>query len=173
LILIAHIVAAAENDVIGKDNDLPWSIPEDLKWFRDRTKGRALIMGRKTFESLGKPLPHRLNVVITRQGDFAEKLPKFPDHSPVIVCADLESALKQCQKVVASYQNEIFIIGGGEIYAQSMDFINTIYLTRVHAKYDGSAKYPEIPLDQFDLVSQRRVEGEPAFTFLEYRRKAH
>jgi dihydrofolate reductase len=171
--LIAHIVAASQNNVIGKDNALPWNLPEDMKWFRERTKGRALIMGRKTFESVGHPLPHRLNVVVTRQKDFAKTLKPFPDHSPVVVCSSLEEALKYCQENASSYKNEIFIIGGGEIYRQSIEHVNTIYLTRVHIELDGDAQYPEIPESQFELVSERHVSGEPAYTFLEYRRKAH
>ena len=168
--MIAHIVAASENNVIGKDNGLPWSIPEDLKWFRDRTKGRALIMGRKTFESVGHPLPHRLNVVVTRQSDFAKNLPTFPEHSPVLVTDNIDSALKICQEVAPKYHNEIFIIGGGEVYKQSLNLVNTIYLTRVHTEISGDAHYPEIPMDQFQLTSQRRVEGTPAYSFLEYQR---
>lgn len=171
--MIAHIVAASTNNVIGKDNGLPWSIPEDMKWFRERTKGRALIMGRKTFESVGHPLPHRLNVVVTKQKDFAKKLKDFPSHSPVMVCATIEEALIECQKLAPKYQNEIFVIGGGEIYKQSMDFVNTIFLTRVHAQIEGDIHYPELPCDQFDMVSERHVEAEPSYTFIEYRRKAH
>lgn len=170
--MIAHMVAASENNVIGRNNDLPWSIPEDTKWFRERTKGRALIMGRKTFQSLGHPLPHRLNVVVTRDLNFEKSLPAFPEHSPVKVFSEISTALEYCREIANRYQNEIFIIGGGEIYKQSMNFVDTIFLTRVHADVQGDIYYPQIPGDLFELAKEDHRKGDPAFSFLEYRRKA-
>src|SRR6185369_16489460 len=106
---LSHIVAVSENDVIGTNNTLPWHIPEDMKFFRDKTKGRALIMGRKTFESVGHPLPHRLNVVVTRQSNYPQK-------DNVVIMPDLRSAIEYCQGKTKTYGEEIFIIGGGEIF---------------------------------------------------------
>lgn len=163
---LAHIVAASENNVIGVNNDLPWDIPEDMKFFREKTKGKALIMGRKTFESVGHPLPKRLNVVITRQPNYTS------DAENVVVVPDLESAIKHCEQVQNVYGDEIFIIGGGEIFKQSLPIVDIIYLTRIHKKYDGDIFYPELPKDQFTEVERReRLEPVP-FTFLTYAKKA-
>lgn len=168
--MIAHIVAAAKNGVIGRDGDLPWNIPEDMKWFRDRTKGHALIMGRKTFEAVEHPLPHRLNVVITRQKNYKPKHSDSPN-APVHVVSTIEEAIELCKTVADKYGNEIFIIGGGEIYHQSVPFVDTIYLTRIHRDYNGDATYPDPDLSKFKLVEQiDRAEPEP-FSFLTYKRK--
>ena len=162
--MIAHIVAAAKNNVIGKNNELPWNIPEDMKWFRERTKGRALIMGRKTFESLGHPLPHRLNVVVTRQRDY--KTPKSVPVKPSI-----EEAIEYCKPLIDQYHSELFIIGGGEIYKQSLPLVDTIFLTRIHKDFEGDATYPEIPESEFKLVEQIDRTGPVPFSFLTYKRK--
>ncbi len=167
--MIAHIVAAAKNGVIGKDGELPWSIPEDMKWFRERTKGRALIMGRKTFEAVEHPLPKRLNVVVTRQKDYKPKN-AGDAQTPVVVVSSLPEALEYCKKVAAQYMNEIFIIGGGDIYHQSVPLVDTIYLTRIHRDYKGDATYPDPDPKQFKLVEQiDRTQPEP-FSFLTYKR---
>lgn len=167
--MIAHFVAASENNVIGKAGGLPWDIPEDMKWFRERTKNRALIMGRKTFESVGHPLPNRLNVVVTRQADYKPSSPP-QDNSPVVIVPTIEDALEYCRPVAGKYQNEIMIIGGGEIYRQSLPLVNTIFMTRVHAQIDGDTYYPEIPADDFKLVEARDFTGNPSFTIQTFRR---
>lgn len=161
--LIAHIVAAAKNGVIGKDGELPWSIPEDMKWFRERTKGRALIMGRKTFDSVEHPLPKRLNVIVTRQKDFAPT--KHDPTAPVIVTNTIEEAIEECKKVADKYMNEIFIIGGGEIYKQSVKYVNTIYLTRIHQDVEGDAYYPAPDPKEFKLVEKIDRQDPVPFTF--------
>lgn len=162
---LSHIVAAAKNDVIGRNNALPWDIPEDMKFFRDKTKGRALIMGRKTFESVGHPLPNRLNVVITRNKDF-----KF-DSPNVVVQPDLKSAIEYCRGKTSKYGDEVFIIGGGEIFKESMGMVDIIYLTRIHKDFPGDILYPKIPSDKYELIEQRdRTEPVP-FSFLTYKRK--
>ncbi len=161
---LAHIVAVSENNVIGVNNDLPWSIPEDMKFFRDKTKGKALIMGRKTFESVGHPLPNRLNVVVTRQANYSV------DAENLVVVPDLDSAINHCEKVQHKYGDEIFIIGGGEIFKQSLPIVDIIYLTRIHKKFDGDVLYPDLPKNQFVEV-ERRERTEPVpFTFLTYTR---
>jgi len=162
---LSHIVAVAANDVIGNKNALPWDIPEDMKFFRDKTKGRALIMGRKTFESVGHPLPHRLNVVVTRNKDFKFDAPK------VVVQPDLKSAIEFCRSQTSKYGEEIFIIGGGEIFKESMDVVDVIYLTRIHKDFPGDIVYPKVPLKDFELIEQRdRTEPVP-FSFLTYMRR--
>jgi dihydrofolate reductase len=169
--MIAHIVAAAENGVIGKDGDLPWSIPEDMKWFRDRTKGRALIMGRKTFEAVEHPLPKRLNVVVTRQKDYKPAKMAVDPSAPVIITDTIEKAIAICKEHVDKWMNEIFIIGGGEIYHQSVKFVDTIYLTRIHRPVEGDATYPDPDPSVFKLTeSIKRTAPEP-FTFETWIRK--
>lgn len=161
--ILSHIAAAAENNVIGAGNKLPWDIPEDMKFFRDKTKGRAVIMGRKTYESMGKPLPNRLNVIITRQ-------PAYQAPGAVVV-PSIDDALEYCRGKVKEYGDEVFIIGGGEIYRQSMDLIDIIYLTRVHKAVPGDATYPQVDPRQFEEIERRERPGDPAYTFLTYRRK--
>lgn len=165
MISLSHIVAVSENDVIGVNNTLPWDIPEDMKFFREKTKGRALIMGRKTFESVGHPLPQRLNVVVTRQKDYRVDAPN------VVVKPDLASAIEYCKTQTAKYGEEIFIIGGGEIFKESIGIVDTIYLTRIHKEIHGDILYPKVPKRDFDLVEQRdRTEPVP-FSFLTYARR--
>ena len=163
MMTLAHIVAASENDVIGAAGQLPWSIPEDLKFFRDTTRGHAVIMGRKTFDSLGKPLPNRLNVIVTRQKDFA-----VPG---ALVVPTLEDAYAACREHVGQWGELVFIIGGGEIYQQSLKDVDLVYLTRVHLPYPGDAKYPKIDETLFNEISRRKCSGNPSYTFLTYRRK--
>ena len=160
---LSHIVAAAQNDVIGVEGGLPWNIPEDMKFFRDKTRGHAIIMGRKTYECVEHPLPDRLNVVVTRNTDY--------DAPGAHVVASLEEAIEYCKQFTDKYGDEIFIIGGGEIYRQSMDIVDIIYLTRIHKDYPGDAKYPTVDLKYFEIIEQRdRSEPEP-FTFFTYARK--
>ena len=157
--ICSHIVAVSQNNVIGIQNKLPWNIPEDLKFFREKTRGRTVIMGRKTFESLGSPLPQRLNIVISRSQIFAG----------VIMAVNIDEAIEKAQKEKNPY--EIFIIGGGEIYKQSLNKVQKIYLTRINKKYEGDAFYPEVPEDQFNLVEKVEHKGDPDFSFLTYVRK--
>lgn len=162
---LSHIVAAAANGVIGVNNDLPWDIPEDMKFFREKTKGHAMIMGRKTFESVGHPLPHRLSVVVTRQPGYTTK------HPEVIIKPDLASAIEYCKGQTSKYGDEIFIIGGGEIFKESMPLVDVIYLTRIHKDFNGSVFYPEVDTRDFELV-ERRDRAEPVpFSFLTYMRR--
>lgn len=162
---LSHIVAVSSNDVIGVNNTLPWDIPEDMKFFREKTKNRAIIMGRKTFESVGHPLPHRLNIVITRQKDYKSDAPN------VVVVPNLKAGIEAAQAQVSKYTDEIFIIGGGEIFKESMDIVDVIYLTRIHKEFPGDIKYPAIDPKKFDLIEQRdRTEPVP-FSFLIYNRR--
>lgn len=162
---IAHILAVSSNDVIGVNNELPWDIPEDMKFFRDKTKGKALIMGRKTFESVGHPLPHRLNVVVTRQKNFKADAPN------VVVQPDLDSAIDYCRTKTSLYGDEIFIIGGGEIFRESMNLVDVIYLTRIHQPFAGDIKYPQVDPNKFELVEQRDREAPVPFSFQVFTRR--
>ena len=127
--MISIIAAASENNVIGNENKLLWHLPADLKFFKSTTSGHPMIMGRKTFESIGKPLPGRATIIITRQDDYK------PDG--VIVVHSLKEALKEAEKI----DEEVFIVGGGEIYKQAMFLVDRIYLTRVFATYNGDTHF--------------------------------
>ena len=163
---LSHIVAVAENDVIGSQNSLPWDIPEDMKFFREKTKGHALIMGRKTFESVGHPLPNRLNVVVTRNPNFSSTAPN------VVVKPDLKSAIEYCKTQQSKYGDEIFIIGGGEIFKESLPLVDVIYLTRIHKEFPGDVFYPKLPAREFELIEQRDRQDPVPFSFLTYMRRA-
>ena len=165
--ILSHITAVSANNVIGRNNQLPWNIPEDLKFFQNKTKGHTLIMGRKTFESLGKPLPYRINIVVSKNKNFKDSM---KSRNQVFVFSDLDSAVKYAQEQTQG--PEIFIIGGGEIYRQSLSKVQKIYLTRIHQEYQGDAFYPEIPEDQFQLTERRDRPGPPPFSFLTYTRKS-
>ncbi|MGC4103200.1 dihydrofolate reductase [Ferruginibacter sp.] len=141
--MISIIVAAAENNAIGREGELLWTLPNDMKFFKNTTWGLPAIMGRKTYESLGKPLPGRINIVITRQEGWKAE--------GVIVAKDINEAL---QKAKETNCKEIFIIGGGEIYKQSMDITDRIYLTRVHHSFaDADAFFPAIDENKWQLKS--------------------
>jgi len=139
---ISLIVAASENNAIGKNNQLLWNLPNDLKYFKNKTWGMTVIMGRKTYEAVNKPLPGRVNIVITKQESW--------QGAGAWVAKDLENALIQAETTNCK---EIFIIGGGGIYKQSMDIADKIYMTRVHAELDGDTFFPVIDESKWKLVS--------------------
>lgn len=137
--MITLIAAAAENNALGKDNQLVWHLPNDFKRFKQITSGHYIVMGRKTFESFPKPLPNRTHVIITRQKNY-----KAAD---CFVVSSIEKALEICPK-----NEDVFIIGGAEIYKQSIDIADKIELTRVHATFDADVYFPEIDGKKWDLV---------------------
>lgn len=159
--MVSIIVAIAQNGTIGDKNSLLWHIKEDMRFFRTTTSGHAVIMGRKTFESLGsKPLPKRKNIVITRADRSFEGA--FTAHS-------LEEAI-----AMAEGDEEIFIIGGAQIYAEALSVADRMYITRVERDYEGDTSFPEIDYSKWRLVSEERHErGEEfdaPFAFLCYDR---
>jgi dihydrofolate reductase len=140
--IISLVVAASENNVIGKDNKLLWHLPNDMKFFKNTTWGMPIIMGRKTFESLKKALPGRINIIITRQqGWKAEN---------IIIAKDLNDALAKANETNCK---EVFVIGGGEIFKQYIKVADKIYLTRVHTNIDGDTFFQEIDDSKWKLVS--------------------
>lgn len=167
--ILSAVVAMAENRVIGVDNDLPWHLPEDLQFFKETTKGGIMIMGRKTFESIKKPLPGRFHLVITRNPDY------IYEHERVLVVRSLAEALEKARELIPNWPEEVFMVGGGEIYAQSMSHLDRIYLTRIHREYQGSAKFPEFENSgHFERREIRHGKGEdPAFDFETWVRKTH
>ena len=159
--MVSIIVAIAQNGTIGDKNSLLWHIKEDMRFFRTTTSGHAVVMGRKTFESLGsKPLPKRKNIVITRADRSFEGA--FTAHS-------LEEAI-----AMAEGDEEIFIIGGAQIYAEALSVADRMYITRVERDYEGDTSFPKIDYSKWRLVSEERFErGEEfdaPFAFLCYDR---
>lgn len=140
---LSIIVAISENNVIGKDNGLLWRLSGDMQFFKKTTTGHHIIMGRKTFDSLGKRLlPNRTSVVITRNNDY-----EMPEGG--ILAHSVDEAVAKIQN-----ETEAFIIGGEQIYKASLPLVDTLYVTRVHHSFEGDAFFPEIDLMQWELVSE-------------------
>jgi len=162
--IISAIVAKAQNNIIGRDNDLPWHLPNDLKWFKEKTKGRHVIMGRKSFDSLGRPLPKRVNIVITRATDFF--------HSGVKTVHSIPDSLRLAQ---VAGEEEAFILGGGNIYTQTMDLWDRLYLTEVDAKPEGDTYFPEVDYSKYVQVFEEAHHADDkhlyGFTFKIFERK--
>ena len=147
--IVSHIAAMSENRVIGRAGGMPWHIPEDFKFFKETTMGHAMIMGRKTWDSIGRALPGRLTIVVTRDKKFSA-----PDG--VLVKLTIDDAVKYCESHQEHWGNECFIVGGGEIYKQTINLANRLYLTVIHQSVDGDTFYPEIPEREF-----RQIKNEP------------
>lgn len=151
------IVAIDESRAIGKNNDLLWNIPEDLKHFRDVTKGHPIIMGKNTFYSIGKALPNRTNIVLTSDKDFHEK--------DCLVAYTLKDALNLGRE---HDENEIFIIGGGMVYASALPFADKLYLTLVEGKHDADVYFPEYENVFKKVIKEESFDnGQYKFKFLE------
>ncbi len=156
---LSLIAAVSENNCIGKQNALPWYLPEDLKHFKTITTGKVVLMGRKTWESLPekfRPLPNRINIIITRQTDF-------PVPESVFVFTSIEEAVKNFP------DKEIMVIGGAEIFRQTIDKADTLYITEVKQKIDGDVFFPEIDKNMWKEIER---EDHPGFSFLKYIKKA-
>ena len=156
------IAAASTNNVIGFNNKLIWNIPNDLKRFKELTLGHSVIMGRKTFESLPNPLPKRRNIIVTKNKDYSR--------NGIEVTSNIEDAIDLCKS-----DSQPFIIGGGEIYSQTIEIVDKIELTRVYKDYQGDAFFPDIPLDKFELanelVNYLDDDSSTKYSFLTYIRK--
>lgn len=156
---VTIVAAAAENNALGRDNELIWHLPDDFKRFKGITSHHHIIMGRKTFESFPRLLPNRKHIVITRQQDY--------NKDDIVVVHSLEEALK-----FSLDQDEVFIIGGGEIYKQALPYTDKIELTRVHGSFEGDAFFPEIDESQWKLMySQHHGKDDKHkhdFTYLTY-----
>ena len=146
--IVSGIAALSKNKVIGKNNDLPWRLPDDMKFFMETTKGHHVVMGRKNYDSLHdrfKPLPDRTNIVITRQKDF-----KAPGCT---VLNAIEPALEMARR---NSEQECFIIGGAEIYRLAMPYTSRLYLTEIDAVVEGDTFFPELNADDWKEVSRKR-----------------
>lgn len=163
---VALIVAAADNDVIGRNNALPWRLPADLAHFKRKTLGKPILMGRKTFDSIGRPLPGRTNIVVSRDSHYAAE--------GVRVVSSVDAAIALAEDIaLIDGAEELMVIGGAEIYALTLPRATTLYLTRVHTTPDGDALLPPINWAKWkeDLREEHGQDGEfPAHTFLEYTR---
>ncbi|MBC7850858.1 MAG: dihydrofolate reductase [Chitinophagaceae bacterium] len=166
--LLSAVVAASQNNVIGKNNQLLWKLPNDMKFFKNTTWAMPVIMGRKTFESLGKPLTGRTNIVITRQQE------KLIDGAHVV--SSFDEAIVAAK---ASDAKEAYVIGGGEIYKQSMNLLHRVYLTRVETVIDGDTYFPQLELSEWELLSELKFTEDSkhaypyAFQIWERKKSVH
>ncbi len=160
---ISIIAAMGSNRVIGRGNGLPWNLPADTRFFKETTRGHPVIMGRKTFDTMGKPLPGRRNIVVTRQSDLE------------IPGAEIVSGLEEALKLVDVVNDEVFIIGGAEVYRLGLGLADRMYLTLVHDSFEGDTFFPEFDESQWVVVSREDHEADErnphAFSFLTYERR--
>jgi len=160
--LVSLLVAVAENNVIGRDGGLPWHLSADLKRFKQLTMGHSMLMGRRTFDSLGRVLPGRTSIVISRQPQL-----KLPDG--VLLAGSFEAA---CQ--ITANEEEVFVIGGAELYAAALPRVDRIHLTRVHANVAGDTYFPPVDWNAWRCVAEERHAADEKnpfeFTFLTYER---
>tara|TARA_R110000822_G_scaffold187752_16_gene326758 strand:+ start:57724 stop:58284 length:561 start_codon:yes stop_codon:yes gene_type:complete len=175
-IKLSLIVAMAQNRTIGRNNELPWHLPEDLKYFKAVTLGKPIVMGRKTFESIGRPLPGRLNIVITRNSAW--------QHPGVTTASSLQQATVIAAEQAAAEQNsgaeiieeiqEVMVIGGEEIYRVAIDLADRLYITRVQATVQGDAFFPEYNESAWQEVSRQEpeVQGDTPYFFQVLERSA-
>ena len=164
---LSLIAALGENRVIGVDNSMPWHLPGDFKYFKATTLGKPIIMGRKTWDSLGRPLPGRLNLVVTRQADLQLEGAE--------VFTSLESAVARAEEwALEQGVAEVMLIGGAQLYAQGLAQADRLYLTRVALSPEGDAWFPEFELAEWALVSEvlnPAVDGKPAYSFEVWERR--
>ncbi|WP_300411946.1 dihydrofolate reductase [uncultured Alcanivorax sp.] len=165
---LSLMVAKASNRVIGRNNKLPWYLPNDLKYFKQVTFGKPVIMGRKTWDSLGKPLPGRTNIVITRQAGFQAEGAK--------VVATLDEAVTLAENVAfIEGQDEAVVMGGAEIYALALPQADRLYLTEVHAEVDGDTWFPEYDTSEWKEIGREDFPAEGPnpydYSFVVYERK--
>lgn len=145
------IVARADNGVIGRDNQLIWKMPHDMKFFKDKTSGHYVLMGRKSYESMGKPLPNRLNIIITHNKDYAAE--------GAMVVHSLQEALDFSAQ---QKQKEVFILGGGEIYRQALEngWVDKIYLTEIKGSFEGDTYFPELNEADWKEVAREEYQAD-------------
>jgi len=162
--IVSTIVATAKNNVIGKDNDIPWYLPADLKYFKKTTLNHHIIMGRNCYESIGKPLPKRTNMILTRN--------PFYIVSNCYVLNSLEEALQIAEE---NGEEEAFIIGGAQIYELGMKYTNKLYLTEVDLEVEGDIIFPKLNMDEWELLSEEAhkadEKNEYDYTFKIFQKK--
>ena len=155
---ISAIAAMADNRIIGKNNQLPWHLPADLKHFKALTTGHPILMGRKTFESIGRPLPNRVNIILTRNPNYTA--------TGCIIVTSIEAALNA--------HNELFVIGGADVYRECLPHVQHLYLTIVHHHFDGDTYFPELNMHEWQESSRIRHEPDAenayAYSFITLQR---
>ncbi|TGE23842.1 dihydrofolate reductase [Hymenobacter aquaticus] len=161
--MIALVVAVADNGVIGRDNQLIWHLPDDLKHFKRLTLNHPIIMGRRTFEAIGRPLPKRRNIVVTRQADWQA------------TGCEAAFSIADALETARTTDENIFVIGGGEIYRQALPMADTVYLTEVHHDFEGDAVFPDLLPGEWREETRERHEPDDqhayAFSFVTLRRR--
>lgn len=161
--MISHIVAMDKHRVIGKDNRLPWHLPADLSYFKKVTMGHAIIMGRKTFESIGRPLPGRENVIVTRNRSFQAE--------GCTVIHSIEEVLQFADK----RNDEVFVIGGAELFQATLPFADRLYITKIEASFPGDTFFPEFDESKWQVISYTKGEKDEKnpydYAFIIYERK--
>lgn len=141
--ILSHIVAVSQNFVIGRNNKLPWRMPEDMRYFHKVTDGHIVIMGRKNYQANGKALKNRTNIVLTKNMEFR------PDDAQVV------HSIEEALDLAGTYQpEEVFIVGGGEIYKMTLEMVDRIYITVIETEVEGDAFYPEIDFSEYTIVSK-------------------
>lgn len=162
--MISLMVAHDPDRVIGLNNDLPWHIPEDLAYFKKQTMGKAMVMGRKTYESIGRPLPGRLSIVVTRNKAFTAE-------EGVVIVHDLETAINKAE----DFADEVMIIGGAEIFRLSMDVADRLYITEIAQRFEGDTFFPEYSTE-WQLLEKTEVltsKTGTTFSYLIYDKKTN
>lgn len=154
--MISLIVALDDDRLIGKENGLPWSIPEDLAKFKEVTMGNVIIMGRKTFEGIGRPLPGRINIVVTRNINFSA--------DGIYIFNTIEEALEKALE----FQKEVFFIGGSAIYSQVVNLVDRMCISHIPGSHEGDSYFPETDFQEFDMIKEEKYEN---FIYREYQRK--
>jgi len=161
-VIVSIIAAVAENGVIGSVGRLPWRLPADMKYFKELTTGHAVVMGRKTFDTLSQPLSNRRNVVVTR------------DRTYQVTGADVVYSFQDALRLVSG-EEEVFIAGGGEIYELALPYASRLYLTIVHGDFDGDTRFPDLDMDEWRLLQSERHEADERhaipFSFRLYERQ--
>jgi dihydrofolate reductase len=159
--MISMIVAMGENNAIGKDNELLWHLPADFKHFKSVTMGKPILMGRKTYESIGKPLPGRKNIVITRNKSFFAE--------GIVIVNSIEAALEEAQE-----HEEVMVIGGASFYQQMLPVAERLYVTKVHHTFEADAFFPDINSDKWRVTEQSECAADDKhaydFSFMTYQR---
>ena len=150
---LSLICAMDENMIIGHNNSLPWHLPEDLKYFKRTTMGKCIIMGRKTYESIGRPLPGRTNIIVTRSRDYEV------ENARVVDC--LTDAIELAESIsFIDGSDEAFIIGGAELYKHALPFVDRMHLTMVHAEVDGDTFFPDFDVEEWEEVGKEHFDAD-------------
>lgn len=155
--MIALIAAMDRNRVIGKDGRIPWDLPQDRQYFRDLTMGQAVVMGRRTYEEIGRPLPGRLTIVVSSTGNYQGE--------------QLVTVSSLAEAIAAAEGYDVFIAGGTRLYAEALPLADRLYLTEIDADYEGDTLFPEFTEEEYIRTVRQEIKGHPSFRFVVYERR--